>query len=448
MAAVTGHIEGQHDTVELVPLHNEAHRAAVDAGALELPREALVAQALGAPKEEGSEKGGATKLKPLETAHAGLVRMAWFRSALYNEIVKRQIDLVKVKENAPPYGGYAFLLQPGLDGNTVPWNPTAGGRERAVFKLFSTNSKMACPTWDLPAGVYKIGGSCPGADGGQVIASTVKGGLPIVGRPERVLERAICNACYAVGSGYERFEAQAGELTRMLWTSYWLGRDPEVWISTMVAAVKLVVNEARWWGGPRGKSGINPLTVLPFRLHSSGDFFSFQYAAAWVEVINRVRDWQLAEKRTSETRPVAFWAPTRTWATGYAWQAFWAATYGIELPHGSERERESALRHAVKLKHSGSLVIRPSAFHFDDPAPKPGEVGSPYAGSTSIYKQRLAELIEEGEEALHAYATYTCPVYAAGKGSKSCNAAPAPNGKIGCRVCWVDGKQTVNYVAH
>jgi hypothetical protein len=79
-----------------------------------------------------------------------------------------------------------------------------------------------------------------------------------------------------------------------------------------------------------------------FRIHDSGDFWSPEYYDQWVEICEHFS-------------AVKFWAPTRVWHLGW----------GRSLPDRKPK----------------NLILRPSALHYLDPAPRLG--GKWASGSTS-----------------------------------------------------------------
>jgi hypothetical protein len=243
----------------------------------------------------------------------------------------------------------------------------------------------------------------------------------------------------------------------------------EEWIETMVRAVGAL-------NIPRTRDGIRPI-----RVHSAGDFFSPKYAAAWLEVANRV--WDLEIEYGRGMPEIRFWAPTRTWAArGFNWEKL---ADGLKNPN---------------------FIVRPSSYHVDDPAPEAVANGWP-RGATSVinnhnqgmrseHRQVLEPLAEEGERRLielrklpmpaeekarkaHlkqiAAATsltlfkkvedgrkrdaadfderfdWTCQTYAT-HGSEdlapSCHDAAGPDGQQGCRACWTRPDLRINYTTH
>jgi hypothetical protein len=386
--------------------------------------------------------GARASVPPIEQMHVGQTRMVWVRRALTEWMADKQYRIVM---KGPEL---AFEISTPFENTQFPWMYDKA-KTQSRFGLIGEAGKMGCPTWDLPAGSPVLGGACPAATQGQ---STVpiklrKKNEKAVGAPVR-LKETICQLCYAEGGNYSTFTIQLGELIRYWWTRELLsdGREDE-WIETVVEAIR----RSRF---PLERADlIDPRTgrpVLPMRVHSSGDFFSQKYAAAWIEVANRLPE-------------ITFWAPTRTWAGGEGWIEFW-------------REASDKILHK-------NLIVRPSAYHTDDPAPGPGnrmipcETGhdtnnphivmrpetpwseGPYpftaAGTTAVYKfndknaqaARDVDAIRKGGSIDPRY-DWQCGTYAIMDDSKSCQNAMGPDGKEGCRVCWLYPDKRINYTAH
>lgn len=240
--------------------------------------------------------------------------------------------------------------------------------------------------------------------------------------------------CYALEGNYPSPHVQVGELLRYWWSRSMLAEGKgEEWVETMVHAIAAL-------NIPRSRQGIRPI-----RVHSSGDFFSPNYAAAWMEVANRVWDLEVAHGRSSPE--IRFWAPTRTWAAGFDWSKISAR---LAQPN---------------------MIVRPSAYHVDDTAPGPLVPGWA-AGTTSIINRNNGGMAPEftnvlkgnfakveagrtrgpeGHDARFDWScqTYAIDIHAKGKDlSHSCEDAIAPDGKIGCRMCWTHPQLRVNYTTH
>lgn len=431
----------------------------------------------------------------LERSHAELTRTVWIRRALEERLMQdgpgggpRDYWI----EADCKTGELFFHLSPAMEKDILPWY--VGVKDTPRFSLFGSNGKMKCPTWDLPAGAPSVGGTCPGATAGQsIVEPRVRYGqmdadqkslaMPPPGsRGLLVVDeaRAICQNCYALEGNYPSPHVQIGEILRYWWSKSMLdeGRGEE-WVDVMVRAVGAL-------NIPRTRQGIRPI-----RVHSAGDFFNPNYAAAWMEVANRVWDLEAANGRA--TPEIRFWAPTRTWAArGFDWRKI-----------------------AERLQQP-NMIVRPSAYHVDDDAPGPLVPGWP-GGTTSVINGHnrgmapelmapLQDLAEDGgallrrlekrgplvphganekqRKAAHAAherelggaramvnfakveaardrssghderfewscQTYAIDIHAKGADlSHSCEDAAAPDGKIGCRMCWTHPQLRVNYTTH
>lgn len=94
-------------------------------------------------------------IDPLAKAHTELSRLLWARSLIAKALVGARFQL-EVQN-----GEVMVVVEPAVSKQVVPWS--FAGSDLRRFSLFSTNSKMQCPTWDLPSGIEKLGGTCPGA---------------------------------------------------------------------------------------------------------------------------------------------------------------------------------------------------------------------------------------------------------------------------------------------
>jgi hypothetical protein len=184
---------------------------------------------------------------------------------------------------------------------------------------------------------------------------------------------------------------------------------------------------------------------MPVRVHSSGDFFSPEYARAWIELANQLPD-------------LDFWAPTRTWASR-GWNEFWSQN--------------------LRLARHGNFIVRPSAWHTGDPAISPtarmlpvgtdnGAVARPekpwsgpypfaargrfIGGTTALYRADSPEpdrLV--GNPIGHSSdprCDWVCAAYANESDKHTCGNALAPDGMKGCRICWTDLETRICYTAH
>lgn len=361
--------------------------------------------------------------RELASMHRGLTSTHWLRSALgwYLQKVKlrhewKKDELVLRVVEAPMSDGDG----PYIPRNAVGWSQMPGPLREAKVWSFE-NSKMNCPSFDLPTGAGTVGGTCPGAQEGQSINPGRRGVLPN-GQPVN-LQTAICMSCYGEGGPIAYTNNQVRQMMRHIWAVGMVQQAPDQLIEVLTESILAMPD--RLFSPDRIKPA--PGDILPIRLHTVGDFFSPAYAAVWIEVCNRVAS------SGSRGRRFRFWAPTRTWAAP-GWDKHWPQLVrGLKQPN---------------------LVVRPSAFHFDDPAPPPlaPRLG---AGSTSMHvHDKKTELQRDnfnaqGEE--KKFFDWMCPTYSAREGQlKSCAQSPNPDGRgtTHCRACWIRPDLRINYPAH
>lgn len=365
----------------------------------------------------------------VEASLAGLTRLAWNRRLVEEHLRKCRYWLEETGE------GTVIRIDPPLPHDARPWKRMSSSVSGDAFKVFSIgNSKMATLSWDLPAGPPAMGGTCPGATAAQAHAPLAArlGHLSRDRRHLRVLPpgtseplpyneaRAICAYCYASEGRYDYTEVQAGTVVRYWWSRESM-RTPaarEEWIKVMTQGVlrsPFPVQECQY-------ASEESRLIRPVRVHSSGDFFSPAYAAAWMEVGNRV---------AAVDPRFRFWAPTRTWA----------APGGFDWPR------------ILALNTAGNFIVRPSAYHIGDAAP--GELAPGRGqGSTSLvapistgkdgkakptpFQRVFKAAIWQGEH--DPRRTFDCAAYAVGADG-SCSGAR-------CRVCWTRPDLSVNYTFH
>ena len=429
----------------------------------------------------------------LDQSHAELVSTAWIRAAVVRSMQNKRfrIQARDVKGNDPrsvfiivldANGNPTDVVDDWQEGNTTAaWSPPATPSAKQV-EVLSWTTKMGCPSFSLPAGPIESGGSCPGAKGGQSIVPVpaMKAGqdavTAVTGEPVR-LYQAICQFCYAEGGQYSTGQVQIAQVLRYIWTrdaasnvsfgpqGPTFGPKAVAWIEAMVYAIdnadfaldggkveKLVYPPERPRPGTRKKQRF-------FRWHDSGDFFSAAHVALVKEVCKRLPD-------------ITFWAPTRCWAT----------TWGVEAVNKINGPAENS-----------NLVIRPSAFHVNEPPPPREKLGIGWAqGSTSyalgqkLWAQDTSGLVQIGarrrtgnvkelnpktgrmrtvEKAVTLPAPrepwarklgydWDCQTYAVDDEKHTCRHALSPeigaDGKnlVGCRACWIRPGERINYTLH
>jgi hypothetical protein len=387
---------------------------------------------------------GATEPPSMEQKHSYLTRMIFGRRLIEDALSKSSIT---VQEQD---GDYYYVIDPPLRADVIPWSPGPAKPQPSTdpdlppaglmprLMLWGEAGKMGCPTWDLPAGAPIVGGACPGAASAQtVIAKSdrekrsllVDGSLPVSppGLKSNIkvdIKNTICGSCYAYTGQYGQPNVQAKELLNYWWTKSVVSEgNDEVFVDVMVRS--LITRSY-----PKTPYTFNGGPLLPVRIHSSGDFYSAPYLRAWVNVANTL--WDLDE---GKFRNIRFWAPTRMWVLKE-----WPEIFKTELR---------------RLK-GDNLVVRASAYHFDDPAPGAltGSAKSPWGmkgraqGSCSVYESSDLRK-SEGSDPRY---DYSCPIYDSDTvaGEATCGAAKNPDkpGERGCRACWMHPEWRINYQGH
>lgn len=401
---------------------------------------------LGAANEPRDIDG--SMLDPLAKPHTELTRLLWARTLIAKSLVGSKFRLVYAEQKL-----MVEVVPPSVR-QTIPWSQSSSPLKR--FSLFSTNSKMECPTFDLPAGIGQLGGACPGAAfaqstvpesilqtsgerHGQVAMSPeMKRGigflleqvakdweqLPDSERKEESkvlnLNSTVCTRCYASGGKYGEAVVQFAEVARMALVTSMLAQNEQGLVDLLVRALE---ETQKWENIDAKRHGIRPV-----RVHSSGDFFSPKYASMWLKVAWKLNENAILAKKRGDRDylPILLWAPTRTHVLK-GWFDFWK---GQKIPP--------------------NFMIRPSAYSVGDPAPFINRESPTGTAGTSVLfsedaKSRLTSKRGDGDGTKF---DWQCGVYALDKGEKTCIKAIAPDGKVGCRACWVHPEKAVNYVIH
>jgi hypothetical protein len=422
MAAVTGNLEWSDENTGIGETPDVFHLPVLQGFGDDAP--------VAAVKSGRKTKRGAALL---ERSHASLTRLLWIRRTveLYlsgrgRDKQVRQILLAGVNEGK---GELRMVIEPAIPNNAIPWAFADQGIP-SIGLWGEANSKMQAPTFDLPAGPDDQGGSCPGASFGQTTSTLVErnreAGRPTMippspggAEPEKELDvkEAICQSCYATGGSYAYLVQQVTEVVRLWWVKSCIAKGEagrREFVEVMLRGLTALEFNATTWSH-QGKRVPLEQGIWPVRVHASGDFFLPEYAAWWMDVANEAA--KILPK-------VHFWAPTRTWVT---WAQLWPGILG-------------------KLKQD-NFSIRPSGFHVGENAPGPlaeGVFGASM-GSTSIYAH-------DNQKANDLRYDFNCGVFekdpVTGQAAKSCDRANAPDGKPGCRACWVRPDLRINYQNH
>jgi hypothetical protein len=353
-----------------------------------------------------------TPSEVIDQSHAELLTVAYTRKIIVEQLAGRSITpTYKAKE-------VALTIDEPITGPN--WNPMPGGIKNTG--LLSWTSKMGTPSFSLPAGASQMGGSCPGAAAGQSIVpdedrrKAARLLLPVLKDVSQVnMAKTTCEFCYAEGGQYGSASVQYHQMVRYAWTRKALtenlqgkhvesGAQDCAFVQIMIDAINRtdfeLSHEPEHWAGKRF-----------FRLHDSGDFFSISYLKAWKHVANHFHP-------SRHPVPIVFWAPTRIWALG---------AHIIKIVNEVNGQRDS------------NLIIRPSAYPIDQHGPE--KLGPGWASPSVTYTH-------DGKiEALGRTFDWDCKAYDT-KESPSCRGAENPDGKTGCRACWMRPDLRVNYTLH
>lgn len=401
-----------------------------------------------APKKPTLDADG-NVLDPLAKSHTELTRLQWARTLVAQALVGAKFHLGVKGADLVVYVEVANEFRDpdtgGLRRDIIPWHHNS--RSMPTFKLFSENSKMRCPTFDLPAGTAQLGGSCPGAtwaqsnvpepllklDGGRTVVNAPPFLLDeveadwqaLAAHPKRRhddlaprlkavnLKTAVCQHCYATGGKYGEVGVQFAEVAKFAFVQALVDRSPQLLEELLFRTIR---DSLKWDEETTRRHGVRPI-----RVHSSGDFYSTSYIDVWLKVAERL----LADPSTQDIR---LWAPTRTHVVkGYA-------------------------LHWAKSRVPANFIIRPSAYSVGDPAPyvsRPSPTGS--KGTAVLFPDDARPRIVRKGQAEFGDGSkfdYQCGVYALQKGNKTCLSAVAPDGKVGCRACWTRPDLAISYVLH
>lgn len=396
----------------------------------------------------------------LNKEHAELMRTAMLRQAVIDSLKGRSFKL-QAGDKDGKFRNELFFILDGPVGRVPPWNPPGDGNSSQT-RLLSWTSKMGTPSFSLPAGAPSSSGSCPGATAGQTIVpveklrAAARAVTARTGAPVRV-QQAICQTCYATGGRYGTGAIQFKQVLAYIWTLR--THNTPAWFEAMRYAIEFADyvlcggehNESQY----RAETPRTQVQGLPdigsfgttfrfFRIHDSGDFFSASYVRAWKQIAEwfspenhaaRVT-WLRSMGRSPEEikknhGPIVFWAPSRLWAT---------ATGVADV-------------NAINGTGSRNLIIRPSAYHFNEHTPEnlgPGWV----RGSVSYALGQKPGCDDTGRcdsprrPPGDPY-DWDCQTYSVVDESASCRNALSPDGQVGCRACWVHGRDMrINYTAH
>jgi hypothetical protein len=390
-----------------------------------------------ASESERQQAFGATRGKPVTTdqiwkarerSHAELTKLNFVRSRCEELLDGKSLTLVLgSSEGLTGSDGKSYWIKIDPPIGLTPEDDIDFARLPEARKPFSLvrlmsedNKKMTCPSFALPAGAPSVGGTCTGAAIGQEVVDDAAYDRAVAAVPKTKLhvisskKVSICSACYAATTTNAQYSSlQLEETTRLLWVKGVLKAAGAKGLTEELSLGIQGLKNGRWH--KYAAQGEKDYGLKFFRLHDSGDFLTTRYADAWIAVAKAHPD-------------VQFWAPTRTWVVE-EWEKYWAKT---EVP--------------------SNMLIRPSAYNFDDPAPYTPGLGP---GSTSLYAKTLPDGSHVANED-ESLASWNCRVYyiknrelaGACINAESPDENGKPSGKLHCRACWTRPDLTINYTAH
>ncbi len=357
--------------------------------------------------------------KALASSHSQLIRTSWMRHAIY---VAMEGVFIRLRTVNARDGLVATVKLDLVDANgekviitDPPWNrANAGGAT-----LLTWTGKMGAPSFSIPAGPPNFGGSCPGALGGQSIVPVgqlLKAQAMVANVLQKPVDiaRCVCQFCYAETGNYSYGTKHVTQMINYLWAKQAVLEGGN-FVEVMDWAVKhtdyFLDGDKEWLEGDQ--NGLPPERHPGrfFRIHDSGDFFSRAYLAAWSQVAAMNPD-------------ISFWAPSRLWAINN-WVNDVAKSPGIPP----------------------NLIIRPSAFMVNDPPPA-ADLGPGWTAWSVVYAPEQKPFVTPGPHPNPAAYNWDCQAYMVKGDKHNCRRAEAPDGEPGCRACWLNPDQSINYTLH
>lgn len=264
-----------------------------------------------------------------------------------------------------------------------PWS--AVGIKNGL-SLFTWTSKMACPSFSLPAGPPAARGTCPASVKKDVIAD----GSYRQFHPG-LNGSYVCETCYAGKNNYLQYKnISIGQMARYFWTVRALKRG--TFVVDMTRAISALSSDRKY----RDLLASINVSTDYFRIHDSGEFFDPEYYLAWCDVADNLPD-------------VKFWAPTRLWVF-----SDWRDQFLLNPPPRNFALRPSSL----------SVGARPPKIPGMDPGS--GVHGDP--GSASVFE---CPAFEETDDPL----------------AGTCTTSVGIDGRKPCRECWRK-RNAVSYLEH
>lgn len=312
--------------------------------------------------------------------------------------------------------------------------------------VFTATSKMSCPSFSLPAGPIREGGTCmaSGFEASTMVRPS-RGDRPGGSRQDPRGNHFVCDLCYATAGNYFYPNVAIAQAARMAWCQRLLEVDPTgTSLGIQLAnAIETTARKAHYddlserlghelgvwsnrqiWvqGKIKGRKGTQNISVEPtklpartgfsntnayfesknppegtvvgfFRIHDSGDLNVGPKEAMWLGYLN-------AWAHVARTLPyVQFWVPVRTWTAPKMARALELAN---QIPN---------------------FVIRASPLFVNGTVPE--SVKLPRSG---VHRKGT---LQTGH--------MPCPVTPLDKSSCA---------EEGCRACWIDRTLIPSYVEH
>lgn len=342
------------------------------------------------------------QLPTVPASHASLTRTVWVRRVLEQWASQQRFTVERGEEGTNAGQLVLRLSGPPMPKNVVPWMTAA--RDTKEFALWGESGKMACPTWDLPAGGLYVGGTCPGADAGQTVVPPQKRRAALQEQngkfflrhappgvefaPEMVEGGTICSQCITGdalimvrGRGLCRIDSMLGQEFEV-----WSGVD---WRTTRVKPMGM-------------KSTVEVALANGQRVRATGDH-RFLTKEGWVEAA------QLEEDRLPiqlpKSSPFPEWARVIIPALGEQYRTekrgelpeFWSRELGVFLGYmvgdGSFSE--------ARTYPTASLV---AAAHDADDLRRLSSFVTKWTGSESevvVRESEVSELVSKGAPHAH-----------------------------------------------
>lgn len=174
---------------------------------------------------------------------------------------------------------------------------TRSGKSRPQKKstLFTWTTKMSCPSFSIPAGPPKNGGTCAAATESVVAAEGSYRKFHEDLAERDASKGYICNSCYCGKNNYLMYVGvTANQMAHLVWARREVRKGS--FASRITQAIAAMAQDEDLAELLARKL----VSAKFFRIHDSGDFFSPEYYTAWIDVCYALPY-------------VKFWCPSRQW---------------------------------------------------------------------------------------------------------------------------------------